>query len=183
VIATTPEPHARERVVQVYVCDGGRISRWLPGRAPADANRFSVAWRGRGRARVELAGAAARGTVSLPGRRVLRFEAARARGVAGLYFVASLPDGRIRGQSAQGARLEGRVTRQLVANARGQRLYLATGRLAAPGGEARRFRAPWPARPSRSPGTILRVVVLASGEVKGGFKHFLRAGPPPAPRS
>lgn len=181
VIATAPERNARERVVQVYVCDGGRLIRWLPGRAPARANLFAVVARGRARADVKLAGAAARGDIILSGGRVLRFDAARATGVGGLYIVASLPDGRVRGQSDRGARLEGRVTRRLVGHAHGRPLYLAIVRIAVPGSGSRRLRTSWPPRPSESPGTILRVVVLPSGEMKGGFKHALRARPPGPP--
>jgi UDP-GlcNAc:undecaprenyl-phosphate GlcNAc-1-phosphate transferase len=181
VIATVPERNARERVVQVFVCDGERLSHWLPGRVPAQANRLVVSSPAGAQADVQVTRAAAQGTITLPTGRRLVFRAARATGIGGLYLVTTLPDGAVRGQSDRGAQLEGRVTQILVGQAGGRSLHRATVRIAPPGGVPRTLRVSWPALPPGSPGTIRRVVVLPSGEMKGAFKHALRTRPPGPP--
>jgi hypothetical protein len=167
VIATKPEASANDRAVSVYVCNSQEINEWLPGRADAKATKFVVTSDKGARAEVKLDGSNASGTITLASGKTLRFKAARATGIAGLYNTTSLADGRVSGTSNLGARLQGKVfTNKVVAYAHGQPHYATNITVTAPGGKPRRLPGLW--YRSGSGAGRERAVVLPSGLSKGG---------------
>ena len=109
---------------------------------------------------------AASGTITLPDETSFTFEVESATGIAGLYDATVFPDGRIRGTSERGARLEGRTTRQ-----RRGGLLVQRNTITPPDGEPQTVSARV-TDPGLLKGPIgTRVIVLADGRAKGNPKR------------
>jgi hypothetical protein len=169
VVAAPPAREGQARAVRVYACDGARgaatVSEWFPGRG-TDAFALTSD-SGRAQVRVTLGSDAARGVLSLADGRRLDFSAPPARGIAGLYEVTILPDGRVRGVSESGTRQSGRVSFRPDASGR----YHGRGTYTTADGT----RSPWAsstgARLRRGRVIESRVIVLADGSRRGAFKR------------
>jgi hypothetical protein len=164
VVAAEPAAGQDQRAIRMYVCDGRQANVWLSGRG---GERFSIRSEdGRSRAEATVSRGAARGSLELADGRRVDFRAERATGIAGLYDSALFPDGRVRGSSETGVRLEGR--RRGPARPDGR--FRATGTYRLPRGETR----PWSTLSSvRAPSRGVvesRIIVLPDGSRRGGFK-------------
>jgi hypothetical protein len=163
VVAAAPAAGRDQRAIRVYVCDGRRVNEWFPGRG---GDRFELMSRGGSRVEAEITRAAADGELELAGGRRMAFRAKRATGIAGLYDSVLFPDGRVRGSSETGVRLEG----ERNGSPRPDGRFRASGTYTLPGGGTR----PWVTLSSvRAPqrGAVeSRVIVLPDGSRRGGFK-------------
>lgn len=169
VVAAPPSRRDEARAVRVYACDGeggaATVSEWFPGRG---GNAFQLSSEsGRARVSVALGADAARGVLSLPDGRRLAFSAPPARGIAGLYEVAVLPDGRVRGVSESGTRQRGRVSFTPDAGGR----YVGRGTYETADGARSRWTSSTHARLRRGRIVESRVIVLADGSRRGAFKR------------
>jgi hypothetical protein len=164
VVAAEPADGRAERPLRVYVCDHKTVNEWFPGSGGNDFELSSES--GKWRVRATLEPGAATGTIERPEGGSLRFRAEPATGIAGLYENRLFPDGRIRGSTETGARLEGRLSDEPDASGR----FRATGIYIGTDGE----RVPYVTfRHGRLPKDQViesRVVVLADGSREGGFK-------------
>jgi hypothetical protein len=164
VVAAAPRAGETERAVRVYVCDRERVNEWFAGRG---GDAFALASQGGGwRIEGDVDPEAASGTLTRPDGSAVRFRAAPAKGFAGLYDNVLFPDGRVRGSSETGARLE--ATLADVPDARGR--YKATGVYIAPGGERRPYVTFRRGTLPKDEVIESRVIVLPDGSRRGGFK-------------
>lgn len=167
VVAAKPTDGQGERAVRVYVCDGKSINEWFPGRGD---DKFEItSATGKSSVDAALEQDAASGTLDLPDGSSVSFQAPRATGIAGLFASMLFPDGTVRGSSETGVRLEGkRVSRQPDASGR----FKATGTYIQPNGKT----TPWVtfSRIAFPTGQAIesRIVVLADGSRRGGFKKL-----------
>ncbi len=99
---------ATKQEVRAYVCDGVRTVEWFPGSLSGNEGKLKSD-DGDAHLRVSLHAGAASGTVTLPDGTSTRFKAEPATGPEGLYSVSLLSDGRLRGTSEDGNRLEGQA--------------------------------------------------------------------------
>jgi hypothetical protein len=138
------------RAARAYLCNGADIDEWFDqGGLIEDDARLDL----RSSAGAQLSGSltaeTAAGTITLPGGAGFDFEARRATGAEGLFTVAILPDGRVEGTSAEGARLDGQL--------------LIAGTIALGNGETADYQ--WPLALDDT--AELRVINRAEGESRG----------------
>jgi hypothetical protein len=158
VVAGPAKEGATARQATIYLCDGAQVSTWFFGNA--SGNRLDLLSRAGGHARATLAANRAVGTVDLPGRGAVKFSAARASGVAGIYLVnRSL--GNVRGFSGTRSRLEATVTR---ADAPGE--YRISGTVTPRGGDSVTLAGTGRFSPTTT--TSYTWIVLGDGRVAGG---------------
>lgn len=159
VVAAEPEQEADTREVRAYLCSGASINEWFWG--SANGNELDLTSEGGARLEGEITPDAATGTITLPDGNSVPFEAALASGVAGLYTVSVLPDGRVSGSSEGGGRMEGQIAEEEN-----------TSVLTATDGQTLDFQA---VTQSMEPDDY-RLVVLPDGRVKGGKTKGTGAG-------
>ena len=164
VVAAEPAAGQDRRAIRVYVCDGRRVNEWFAGRGD---DRFALTSQG-GASRVEatVTRAAADGVLRLAGGRRVAFRAERATGIAGLYDSMLFPDGRVRGSSETGVRLQGERDRSPRPDGR----FRASGTYTLPGGGTRPWITLSSVRVPRRGVVESRVIVLPDGSRRGGFK-------------
>jgi hypothetical protein len=157
VLAAPGEAGQDERAVEIYVTDGRRISESFSG--SIENNSFvAESEDGDSEAKGKLSGESVTGTVELPNGKTVRYKGSRPAGAAGLYDLTVSGKGRLRGASAGGIGVRGRI--ELLEGS--GVLRLADGRrlkfdvVEDPGDGVTQLRA----------GQV-RLIVLASGEVKG----------------
>jgi hypothetical protein len=157
IVAAPAEAGGNERAVEVYLTDGNRVSESFSG--SISNNSFVVeSDDGDSEAKGELSGESVTGTVELPNDKTVRYKASQPAGAAGLYDVTVSANGKLRGASAGGIGVTGRID-----------LLLGTGVLRLADGRRLKFDV------AESPGDQVpqlqagqgRLIVLASGEVKG----------------
>jgi len=148
------------RAVKTYVCDGKRLSEWLPGTASGDS---FTATSDDGDAEVKgtLSGNAVTGTVELSDGKTLRFTARRATGDAGLYNLRHLANGQVVGESVAGGRVSGR------SEARRPGITELT---LPKGGQLRIKVTRDSVKPPDVPAGAVRLIVLANGRFAGAGK-------------
>jgi hypothetical protein len=157
VVAAPAKAGQNERAVEIYLTDGKRVSESFSG--SISNNSFVVESEdGDSEAKGELGGESVAGTVELPKDKTVRYKANPPAGAAGLYDVTVSANGKLRGASAGGIGVRGRIDLLLGSGV----LRLADGRRLRfdvtenPGGDVTQLQA----------GQV-RLIVLASGEVKG----------------
>jgi hypothetical protein len=146
-----------ERAVEVYVTDGNRVSESFSG-SISDNSFVAESDDGDMEARGELSGESFAGTVELPNDNTVRYKAAPPAGAAGLYDLTVSAKGRLRGTSAGGIGVTGRID-----------LLLGTGVLRLADGRRLKFdvaERPGDDVPQLQAGQV-RLIVLASGELRG----------------
>ncbi len=163
VVAAEPEQEADTQEVRAYLCSGASINEWFWG--SANGNELDLTSEGGARLEGEITPDAATGTITLPDGNSVPFEAALASGVAGLYTVSVLPDGRVIGSSEGGDRMEGQVVEE-------EDNSVLTATATAPDGQTLDFQA---VTQSIEPDDY-RLVVLPDGRVKGGKTKGTGAG-------
>jgi hypothetical protein len=107
VVVAEAEGDGGERQARAYLCNAAEIDVWLMGTLSGE----QLALQAEDGARLEgtLAEERVAGTVTLAEDTPVSFVAEPATGIAGLYTVTIEDDGRLRGVSATGGPLEGRV--------------------------------------------------------------------------
>jgi hypothetical protein len=148
------------RDVQVYVADGKRLSEWLSG-SITDNTFAAKSDDGDAEAEGKVSGESVTGTVELRDGDTARYKAGRPAGAAGLYNLTVSSNGRLRGTSAGGVGVRGRIEllegTGVLRLADGRRLKFDVAE--APAGDLLRLRA----------GQV-RLIVLPDGEVGGAGK-------------
>ena len=157
IVAAPAKAGQNERSVEVYLTDGNRISESFSG---SISNNSFVAESddGESGAKGELSGESVTGTVELPNDKMVRYKASQPAGAAGLYDVTVSANGKLRGASAGGIGVTGRID-----------LLLGTGVLRLADGRRLKFNvaeSPGGDVPQLQAGQV-RLIVLATGEVKG----------------
>lgn len=122
VVAAPPVKGQNRRLVSVFVCDARRLCQTYSGQATG--NDFTARASGGGQAKGKLTAKAASGTIDPAEGEQLRYKAVEATATSGLYDLTVANNGRVRGASAAGVALRGRV--QLPPPGSG-RLRLADG--------------------------------------------------------
>lgn len=155
--------------VRAYVCDGpGRqLAEWAEG--PADGGHVELTSRGGTRFAIDVTAGSASGTITMPDGRALRFAAAPATGVAGLYELTFTPDGSFGGGSANGASLAARVRDQQQLGPNRIR-YTVAGTVIAPDGTAQPFARLVEGDRALTAPIGLREIVAADGQSRGAGK-------------
>ncbi len=164
VVATSAQESVRE--VRAYLCSGGAINEWFWG--SAEGNKLDLTSEGGAQLEATLTPETATGTITLDDGTSSTFTADLATGIAGLYNVNLLEDGRVIGTSETGNRLEGRVADE----PREDGLYPITGTIIVPDGPTQNFKA---LTASTEPAEA-RWVALPDGRTKGGRKGEEGAG-------
>jgi hypothetical protein len=158
-VVAAPATGKQERQsVTVYLSDGNKVTEWLAG--DLERNRFAAASEDRdAEIKGEVNGNSVKGTLTLPGGKSVRYQAARATGAAGLYDLTVSPKGKITGASATGIGLTGKAA--LGGDGSGS-LKLADG-------SRYKFAVTETASGSELPlrSGQLRVIVLGDGELRG----------------
>ncbi len=111
-VAEEPEDGEDQRQVRAYLCDGKNINEWFD-EGSVEETQFDLSSdsgaRLRGSLNHDVDSSWISGQISLADGTVLGFGAPPARGISGLYDVNVSNDGRLRGTSENGERLEGTV--------------------------------------------------------------------------
>jgi hypothetical protein len=167
VVIAPAESGQNERAVEVYVTDGNRISESFSG---SISNNSFVAKSddGDSEAKGDLSGESVRGTVELPDDKTVRYKAARPAGAAGLYDLRVAAKGKLKGTSAGGIGVTGRI--ELL---EGTEVLEGTGVLKLADGRRLRFElaeAPTSDLVGIRSGQI-RLIVLPNGRVVGAGKR------------
>jgi hypothetical protein len=167
VVIAPAESGQNERAVEVYVTDGNRISESFSG---SISNNSFVAESDDGDSEVkgDLRGESVRGTVELPDDKTVRYKAARPAGAAGLYDLTVSATGRLKGTSAGGIGVTGRI--ELL---EGTDVLEGTGVLRLADGRRLRFdlaEAPASDLVGIRSGQV-RLIVLPNGRVVGAGKR------------
>jgi hypothetical protein len=167
VVAAPAEAGESERAVEVYVTDGNRVSESFSG---SISNNSFVAESddGDSEAKGDLSGESVKGTVELSDDKTVRYRARRPAGAAGLYDLTVLAGGRLRGASAGGIGVTGRI--ELL---EGTDVLEGTGVLRLADGRRLRFdlaEAPASDLLGIRSGQV-RLIVLANGRVVGAGKR------------
>jgi hypothetical protein len=167
VVVAPAEAGQKERAVEVYVTDGDRVSESFSG---SISNNSFVAESDDGDSEVKgnLRGESVRGTVELPDDKTVRYRATRPAGAAGLYDLTLSAGGRLRGASAGGIGVTGRI--ELL---EGTEVLEGTGVLRLADGRRLRFdlaEAPASDLVGIRSGQV-RLIVLPNGRVVGAGKR------------
>jgi hypothetical protein len=159
-----PGAEAREVRAIIYGDTQNEIQEWFPGVATAD--HLDLVSENGAQLRGQFTAEGASGTITLADGTALTFEAVPTTGVAGLYTVMLLPDGRLEGTSERGARLEG----QLLAEPEEEGIYPLIGTITPPDGPPQEFEVHFFFVP-RGETINARFVVLPDGRMKGGARR------------
>lgn len=160
VVAAPAAAGEDEREVELFVVDGSSVSEWFSG--PISDNAFvAKSDDGDGEASGKLTAETVTGTVELSDGKKARYTAGRPAGAAGFYDLSFTPAGKLKGASAAGLGVTGRIN---LPNGTGT-LKLADGRRLkftiseAPAADLARLGA----------GQV-RLIVLPDGELRGAGK-------------
>jgi hypothetical protein len=164
VVATSAQEGARE--VRAYLCSGGAINEWFMG--SAEGNELDLTSEGGAQLEANLTPGTATGTITLDDGTSSTFTADLAKGIAGLYNVDLLGDGRVIGTSETGNQLEGEVADEQGENG----LYPITGNISVPDGQTQNIEA----FAAGTEPAETRWVVLPNGQIKGGKTKGTGAG-------
>lgn len=155
IVAAPAGANQQERGVVVYVTDGRRVSESFSG--SIENNSFvAESENGDSEAKGNLSDESVTGTVELANGETVRYEAGRPAGASGLYDLRVSAGGQIRGASAGGIGVKGKVE-----------LLEGSGVLRLADGRRLRFDV------SEDPGDLeaqvgqILLIVLASGDVRG----------------
>lgn len=108
VVAAPAEGEGDERAVQIYVADGKRIDEWFSG-SIADNQFVAETEDGEAEAEGTLTGKSVSGMVDLGDGEPVRYRARPPAGAAGLYDLSASSRGMLRGSSAAGLGVAGRI--------------------------------------------------------------------------
>jgi hypothetical protein len=109
-VVASPAPKGkRRRDVTVFLCDAKSLCEWLSGSANGNA-LTAASDDDDAKATGQLTGKAARGGITVPGGKTLKYVAGPATAAAGLYNLTVSPNGRFTGVSAAGVGLTGNST-------------------------------------------------------------------------
>ena len=164
VVATSAQEGVRE--VRAYLCSGGAINEWFMG--SAEGNKLDLTSEGGAQLEANLTPETATGTITLDDGTSSTFTADLAKGIAGLYNVDLLGDGRVIGTSETGNQLEGQVADEQGENG----LYPITGNISVPDGQTQNIEA----FAAGTEPAETRWVVLPNGQIKGGKTKGTGAG-------
>jgi hypothetical protein len=164
VVATSAQEGVRE--VRAYLCSGGAINEWFMG--SAEGNKLDLTSEGGAQLEANLTPETATGTITLDDGTSSTFKADLAKGIAGLYNVDLLGDGRVIGTSETGNQLEGEVADEQGENG----LYPITGNISVPDGQTQNIEA----FAAGTEPAETRWVVLPNGQIKGGKTKGTGAG-------
>jgi hypothetical protein len=158
VVAERPEDGGGTRAIRAYLCNGAAINEWFTG--GAEGNDIALSSESEASLEGELTPTTASGLITSASGKSVRFEAALATEIAGIYSVTLSPDREVRGSSTTGGTLAGR----LGARRRDGR-YPITGTIADSSDQTR----PFTTLASASEAGRLLWIVLPDGQFKGGF--------------
>ncbi len=164
VVATSAQESVRD--VRAYLCSGGAINEWFWG--SAEGNKLDLKSDSGARLEGRLSPQAATGTITLDDGTSSTFTANLATGIAGLYNVNLLGDGRVIGTSETGNQLEGQVADEPDEDG----LYPITATIIVSNGQKQNIEA---FAASTEPAEA-RWVVLPDGRSKGGKTKGTGAG-------
>jgi hypothetical protein len=164
IVVAEGEGAEAERQARAYLCNGTTIDVWLMGTLTGE--QLSLQAEDGAQLEATLSETGVTGSATLADETALTFDAVPATGIAGLYTLTSVDNGQVRGVSAAGGYLEGRVEAEVATPEAtptpGSRLVMT---VTSPQGETADLEAAVVSGTGVEAGD--RVIVLEDGEVRG----------------